>query len=82
MQELTPQMWAEIAERMGCAANELEAVVDQVEELDGEDAERTDEWRQIVADMRHAVAAVLWVSEHAADKVRFVMLDAHPPDEE
>ena len=75
MQQLTREEWREVAERLGDSATGLEEVAEKhgAHVMDSS-------WQQLVDDLRLAVAAVLWVGEHAADRVRFMMLDSHPPD--
>ena len=97
MKELTREEWMEIARRLGVAADQLDAFINQgiasfqkLKELEGEfqcaeqeEVEATlQEWRKLEEAMRLAVGAVLWVGENAADRVRFMMLDSHPPDGE
>lgn len=93
MQELVREAWEKIAERMGIAADELESLIanmEQVgdsfkklnEEMESSKEERLLEWRELVKAMRYGVAAVLYVGEFAAERCRFEMLDAHPPDQD
>ncbi len=93
MQELTRETWEKIAERIGVAADEIESLIDGIES-DGEAFEKLTEemesskeevlleWRELVKAMRYGVAAVLYVGEFAAERCRFEMLDAHPPDQD
>ena len=95
MQQLTREEWREIAERMGASADYVEALIAQImesqekmEELAQEMREAEDDLCEVLRRLREfeemlrlAIGAVLWVSENAAEKVRFVMLDSHPPDE-
>ena len=95
MTQLTSEEWGKVAESLGMASDKLRELADlileskikleeageEIRDIDKEEAERTlREWRALEEAMRLAVAAVLWVGEHAADRVRFVMLDSHPPD--
>ena len=97
MTQLTGEEWGKVAERLGMAADKLKKLInlilesghaleeagEEIRDIDMEEAKATlQEWRELEETMRLAVAAVLWVSENAADRVRFVMLDSHPPDRE
>lgn len=81
MQELTREEWEKVAERLGVAAEDLDEVIKEKKTELAEEHEELEEWRELVKAMRLAAGAVLWVAEYAADRCRFVMLDAHPPDE-
>lgn len=96
MTQLTREEWGEVAERLGEAADRIQDLInmileaghtleeagEEIRDIDMEEAKATlREWRELEEAMRLAVAAVLWVGENAADRVRFVMLDSHPPDE-
>ena len=92
--KLTREEWREIAEKLGASADQVEALIAQImeyqakmEELAQEMREPEEElcealrrWKEHEEMLRLAIGAVLWVSENAADKVRFMMLDSHPPD--
>lgn len=91
--KLTREEWREIDEKLGASADQVEALIAQVmewqakmEELaqeireDVELCEALRRWKEYEETLRLAIGAVLWVSENAADKVRFMMLDSHPPD--
>lgn len=94
--KLTREEWRVIAEKLGASADQVEALIAQVmewqakmEELAKELREPEEElcealrkWKEHEETLRLAIGAVLWVSENAADKVRFMMLDSHPPDGE
>lgn len=76
MTQLTKEEWLAVAERLGESASGLGEIADKYGSHVMDSS-----WRQTIEDLRMAAAAVLWVSEHAADRVRFVMLDGHPTDE-
>ena len=93
MQELEREAWEKIAERIGIAADGLESLINAMEqggeffgkldeEMESLEEERLLEWRELVKAMRYGVAAVLYVGEFAAERCRFEMLDAHPPDQD
>ena len=77
MQQLTREEWREVAERLGDSATGLEEVAEKhgAHVMDSS-------WQRLVDDLRLAVAAVLWVSENAADEIRFDVVDGQPTDEE
>lgn len=92
---LTREEWEQVAESMGLAADKLKELAylasefwikpeepgDETQDINQKEIEDTiRKWRELEETMRLAVGAVLWVSENAADRVRFVMLDSHPPD--
>lgn len=70
MQQLTREEWREVAERLGESATGLGEIADKYGSHVMDSS-----WRQVVEDLRMAVAAVLWVSEHAADEIRFDVVD-------
>lgn len=95
MTQLTREEWGKVAERLGMAADKFKELIDlilqskkvleeageEIRDIDADEMERTlREWRELEEAMRLAVGAVLWVGENAADRVRFMMLDGHPPD--
>ena len=96
MTQLTREEWGKVAESLGMAADKFKELIDyileakqvleeageEIRDIDADEMERTlREWKELEEAMRLAVGAVLWVSENAADRVRFMMLDSHPPDE-
>lgn len=92
MQELTQEAWQQIAEWLGEEANAIETAIEEVEPLldrmaddDADQAEyereRIEMHKERIEMFRLAAGAVLWVAENAADRCRFMALDAHPPDE-
>lgn len=97
MTRLTREGWEKVAESLGMTADKFKELIDFIleskqaleeagEEIQDSDAEEMErilrEWKELEGTMRLAIGAVLWVSENAADKVRFMMLDSHPPDRE
>ena len=78
MTQLTREEWGEVAERLGEEAEDYERFIAEIKVNCPEGA--TDRLQNTADALRMAAAAVLWVSENAADKVRFMMLDSHPPD--
>ncbi len=93
MTELTREEWGEVARILGEEASDIEEIASSISEIiddvqydeehDREYDIRLLERMKVRAQaFRNAAAAVLWVSEYAADKVRFMMLDGHPPDGE
>ena len=80
MTQLSKEEWCEVAERLGDEAGDYERFIDEVKECCPEGA--TDKLQSMADALRMAAAAVLWVGENAADRVRFMMLDSHPPDGE
>lgn len=96
MTRLTREEWEKVAESLGMTADKFKEFIDLImsfqlrpeealEEVMGAENEEIQsallELRKLEETMRLAIGAVLWVSENAADKVRFMMLDSHPPDE-
>ena len=90
MQELTREAWTRIAALLGEEAKDLEAAVEAAEKVFADDDDQDNReytmmqiapLRERAEALRNAAAAVLWVAEYAAERCRFVMLDAHPPDE-
>lgn len=92
---LAREEWEKVAESLGLTADKLKELADllsefqvkmeelgeEIRDIDQKEVEnKIREWRELEETMRLAVGAVLWVSENAADRVRFVMLDSHPPD--
>lgn len=71
MTQLTKEEWGEVAERLGDSATGLEEVAEKYGAFVMDSS-----WQQLVDDLRLAVVAVLWVSEHAADEIRFDVVDA------
>lgn len=80
MTQLTREEWGEVAERLGKEAEDYERFIAEVKANCPEGA--TDRLQNTADALRMAAAAVLWVSENAADRVRFVMLDSQPPEED
>ena len=80
MTELTREEWGEVAQKLGEEADRYDDFIQEVEKTTPEGA--LDKVRGMAHALRMGVAAVLWVSENAAEKIRFEMLDGHPPDEE
>lgn len=94
--KLTREEWREIAEKLGASADQVEALIAQIMEWQAKMEDLAQEMRESDEELcevlrrfkeyeemlRLAIGAVLWVSENAADKVRFMMLDSHPPDRE
>lgn len=91
MQELTREQWAEAAGRLGAEANAIEEAVAEVEEMleamerenPGEmeheaayERRRIEERRGHAHDLRTAIAGMLWISENAAERIRFEIGDA------
>lgn len=91
MTQLTREEWGEVAEILGDEAGDFEETIGAIEEILEEfphenvtvreyDLEILARTKRRAKAFRDAAAAVLWVSENAAEKVRFVMLDSHTPD--
>ena len=91
MQELTREEWKLIAAILGEDAKDLEISVEVIEKDLADDGDRenreyvlmqTAALRKRAEALRLAAGAVIWVAENAAERCRFELLDAHPPDRE
>lgn len=91
MQELTREEWERIAAILGEDAKDLEVSAEVIEkDLADDEYEENREYvmmqvaalRKRAEALRIAVGAVLWVAQNAAERCRFEMLDAHPPDQD
>lgn len=78
MTQLTREEWGEVAEILGREADDYERFIAEIKVNCPEGA--FDRLQRIADALRIAVAGVLWIGENAADRVRFMMLDGHPPD--
>lgn len=73
MTQLTREEWGEVAERLGEEAEDYERFIAETKVNCPEGA--TDRLQNTADALRMAAAAVLWVSEHAADEIRFDVVD-------
>lgn len=69
MRQLTREEWREVAERLGKEAEDYERFIAEIKVNCPEGA--TDRLQNTADALRMAAGAVLWVSEHAADEIRF-----------
>ena len=74
MQQLTREEWQEVAGILGEEADRYEAFIRDVKEMCPDGA--IGKLSEMYDALRMAAAAVLWVSENAADEIRFDVVDA------